>query len=221
VDFFDLPIFLCGLQNLTLRRAFGLFANVRPCLSIPGLETRYSDVDLITVRENTEGEYSGIEHEVTPGVCELMKVVTRTASERVARYAFELAAAQGRTKVSAIHKATIQKLGDGMFLDCCREVAREYPTIKYEESSLDKTCMELVMDPSKYDVMVMPNLYGDIVSDLCAGLVGGLGVTPSSNIGTEYFIAEAVHGAWRFFFFFFCWVIFLFFCNKQSARTAP
>lgn len=180
--------------NLTLRKAFQLYANLRPCRSIPGLKTRYDDVDVIVVRENTEGEYSGLEHEVVPGVVESLKVITRTASMRIAQYAFAYATAQNRKKISAIHKANIMKKSDGLFLECCREVAKKFPAIRYEEAIVDACCMQLVSNPNRFDVLVLPNLYGDIVSDLCAGLVGGLGVAPSGNIGEDGAIFESVHG---------------------------
>ncbi len=180
--------------NLTLRKEFQLFANLRPCKSIPGLKTRYSNVDLIVVRENTEGEYSGLEHEVVPGVVESLKVITRTASIRIAEFAFSHAATHKRRKVSAVHKANIMKKSDGLFLSCCRETAERYPSLQYQEVIIDNCCLQLVSDPAKFDVIVLPNLYGDIVSDLCAGLVGGLGVTPSANIGQDTAIFESVHG---------------------------
>ncbi|XP_078445181.1 isocitrate dehydrogenase V [Wolffia australiana] len=182
--------------NLTLRKELGLYANVRPCYSLPGYKTRYDNVDLITIRENTEGEYSGLEHQVVRGVVESLKVITRQASLRVAEYAFHYAKAHCRQKVSAIHKANIMRKTDGLFLKCCREVAEKYPEIKYEEVIIDNCCMMLVKDPSVFDVLVMPNLYGDIISDLCAGLIGGLGLTPSCNIGEGGIaLAEAVHGS--------------------------
>lgn len=181
--------------NLTLRKELQLYANVRPCLSIPGYKTRYDDVDLVTIRENTEGEYSGLEHEVVPGVVESLKVITRDASTRVAKYAFNYARENGRKKVTAVHKANIMKAADGLFLECCRETSLEYPDILYDEMIVDNTCMQLVSNPSQFDVMVMPNLYGDIISDLCAGLIGGLGLTPSGNIGAGGLaLMEAVHG---------------------------
>ena len=183
--------------NLTLRKELKLYANVRPCLSIPGLKTahRYDDVDLVTIRENTEGEYSGLEHEVVPGVVESLKVITREASMRVAEYAFKYATDKGRKKVTAVHKANIMKQADGLFLECVREVHDRYPDIEYDEKIVDNCCMQLVTNPAQFDVMVMPNLYGDIVSDLCAGLIGGLGLTPSMNVGDGGMaIAEAVHG---------------------------
>jgi isocitrate dehydrogenase (NAD+) len=181
--------------NLTLRKELQLYANVRPCLSIPGYRTRYDDVNLVTVRENTEGEYSGLEHEVVPGVVESLKVITKTASTRVAEFAFKYASEHGRKKVTAVHKANIMKLADGLFIKCCREVAEKYPNITYEEMIVDNTCMQLVSNPNQFDVMVMPNLYGDIISDLSAGLIGGLGLTPSGNIGANGLaLMEAVHG---------------------------
>lgn len=181
--------------NLTLRKELGLYANVRPCVSLPGYKTRYDNIDLVTIRENTEGEYSGLEHEVVSGVVESLKVITRTASTRVGEFAFEYARANGRKKVTAVHKANIMKLADGLFLRCVREVAERYPDIQYEEMIVDNTCMQLVTRPTQFDVMCMPNLYGDIISDLCAGLIGGLGLTPSGNIGANGLaLMEAVHG---------------------------
>ncbi|XP_024541654.1 isocitrate dehydrogenase [NAD] catalytic subunit 5, mitochondrial [Selaginella moellendorffii] len=181
--------------NLTLRKELGLYANVRPCLSIPGYKTRYDNVDLVTIRENTEGEYSGLEHQVVKGVVESLKIITRQASMRVAEYAFHYAKTNGRKRVSAIHKANIMKKTDGLFLQCCREVAEQYPDIVYEEVIIDNCCMMLVKNPALFDVLVMPNLYGDIISDLCAGLIGGLGLTPSGNIGDNGLaLMEAVHG---------------------------
>lgn len=181
--------------NLTLRKELQLYANVRPCLSIPGYKTRYDNIDLVTIRENTEGEYSGLEHEVVPGVVESLKIITRVASTRVAEFAFEYARKHNRRKVTAVHKANIMKLADGLFIKCCREVSERYPEIEYEEMIVDNTCMQLVSRPSQFDVMCMPNLYGDIISDLCAGLIGGLGLTPSGNIGTNGLaLMEAVHG---------------------------
>eukprot|EP00882_Tetradesmus_deserticola_P010834 GHRQ01011447.1.p1 GENE.GHRQ01011447.1~~GHRQ01011447.1.p1 ORF type:complete len:366 (+),score=142.84 GHRQ01011447.1:222-1319(+) len=181
--------------NLTLRKELQLYANVRPCFSLPGYKTKYDNVNLITIRENTEGEYSGLEHEVVKGVVESLKVITRGASTRVAEYAFQYAQDNKRAKVSALHKANIMKKADGLFIECCREVAERYPDITYEEEIVDNACMQLVSDPSKFDVLVMPNLYGDIVSDLCAGLIGGLGLTPSANVGANGLaLMEAVHG---------------------------
>ncbi|KAG0144032.1 hypothetical protein CROQUDRAFT_660466 [Cronartium quercuum f. sp. fusiforme G11] len=183
--------------NLTLRRTFKLFANVRPCKSIVGFKTPYDDVNSVLIRENTEGEYSGIEHEVVDGVVQSIKLITMEASERVARYAFQYATDQKRPHVTAVHKASIMKMSDGMFLQACRKVSQEYPEIKYDEDVLDRVCLKVVQNPQPYSdrVMVMPNLYGDILSDMCAGLIGGLGLTPSGNIGTDASIFEAVHGS--------------------------
>jgi len=182
--------------NVTLRQALGLYANVRPARSMKGLDTRYEDVDLVIVRENTEDLYAGIEHMVGPDAAESIKIITRAASERIARYAFEYAVANGRRKVTAVHKANIMKLSDGLFLESCRTVAADYDgRIEFEDRIVDNMCMQLVQKPELYDVMVLPNLYGDIVSDLCAGLVGGLGVAPGANIGTEAAVFEPVHGS--------------------------
>jgi isocitrate dehydrogenase (NAD+) len=182
--------------NVTLRQALGLYANVRPARSMEGLDTRYEDVDLVIVRENTEDLYAGIEHMVGPDAAESIKIITRAASERIARYAFEYALANGRRKVSAVHQANIMKLSDGLFLESCRTIAAEYDgRIEFEDRIVDNMCMQLVQKPELYDVLVLPNLYGDIVSDLCAGLVGGLGVAPGANIGTEAAVFEAVHGS--------------------------
>jgi isocitrate dehydrogenase (NAD+) len=181
--------------NLTLRRVFNLYANVRPCVSLEGYKTGYDGVNLVTIRENTEGEYSGIEHEVVEGVVQSIKLITKTASERVAQFAFEYASTHGRRKVTAVHKSNIMRRADGLFLACCSQVAANYPQITYSDMYLDTACLNLVQDPSQFDVLVMPNLYGDILSDLCAGLVGGLGLTPSGNIGADgVAIFEAVHG---------------------------
>ena len=180
--------------NVTLRKRLQLYANVRPCLSLEGVNTKYKNVDLVTIRENTEGEYSGLEHEVVDGVIENLKIISEHACERIAKYAFEYAAANGRKTVSAVHKATVMKLGDGLFLKKCRQQSDVFPDVKYDEKNVDSACMHLVSDPNYFDVMVMPNLYGDIVSDLCAGLVGGLGLTPSGNIGEDCALFEAVHG---------------------------
>jgi len=183
--------------NLTLRRTFNLFANVRPCASIKGFKTAYDDVNTVLIRENTEGEYSGIEHELVDGVVQSIKLITWDASERVARYAFNFAQSSGRNRVTAVHKANIMKMSDGMFLSACREVSKEYPGIVYDEDLLDRVCLKIVTNPQPYAdrVMVMPNLYGDILSDMCAGLIGGLGLTPSGNIGRDASIFEAVHGS--------------------------
>lgn len=182
--------------NLTLRRTFNLFANVRPCKSIVGYKTPYENVETVLIRENTEGEYSGIEHEVVDGVVQSIKLITREASERCARYAFEFAKSIGRNRVTAVHKANIMKLSDGLFLTVAQEISREYPDIVFDDVLLDRACLHIVQDPSRYKdtVMVMPNLYGDILSDMCAGLIGGLGLTPSANIGRDASIFEAVHG---------------------------
>ncbi|KAG1148952.1 hypothetical protein G6F37_006573 [Rhizopus arrhizus] len=182
--------------NLTLRRTFNLYANVRPCRSVAGYKTPYENVDTVLIRENTEGEYSGIEHEVVDGVVQSIKLITREASERVARYAFTYAESVGRDRVTAVHKANIMKLADGLFLDVCKQVSKEFPNIKFDDVLLDRACLHITSDPSIYEdtVMVMPNLYGDILSDMSAGLIGGLGLTPSGNIGRDASIFEAVHG---------------------------
>ena len=181
--------------NVTLRQELNLYANVRPAKTLPGLATRYEDVDLIVVRENTEDLYAGIEHKVGRDAAESIKIITREASERVARYAFELAVKQNRKKVTVVHKANIMKLTDGLFLECAQNVAKDYPQIEFEDMIVDAMCMKLVQSPENYDVMVMANLYGDIVSDLCAGLVGGLGVAPGANIGESAAVFEPVHGS--------------------------
>jgi isocitrate dehydrogenase (NAD+) len=180
--------------NVGLRKALDLYASVRPVRSIPGLKTRYEKVDLVVMRENTEDLYAGLEHLVVPGVVESLKIITEKASSKIARYAFAYAKAFGRKKVTAVHKANIMKLSDGLFLDCCRKVAREYDGIAYEEVIVDNMCMQLVRNPERYDVLLMENLYGDIISDLCAGLVGGLGVVPGANFGEHVAVFEAVHG---------------------------
>lgn len=183
--------------NLTLRRTFNLFANVRPCRSIPGYKTLYDNVDTVLIRENTEGEYSGIEHVVVDGVVQSIKLITRAASERVLRYAFQYARQVGKNKVRVVHKATIMKMSDGLFLRTARDVSKDFPDIEFDAELLDNTCLKIVTDPIPYGdkVLVMPNLYGDILSDMCAGLIGGLGLTPSGNIGDECSIFEAVHGS--------------------------
>lgn len=181
--------------NLALRKQFNLFANVRPCKSIEGYKTPYDDVDIITIRENTEGEYSGIEHTIVPGVVQSIKLITEPASRRVTEYAFQYATLNKREKVTVVHKANIMRLSDGLFLKCAREIAEQYPNIQFEEMYLDTVCLKMVQNPGQFDVLVMPNLYGDILSDLCAGLIGGLGLTPSGNIGEGgSAIFEAVHG---------------------------
>src|SRR5688572_7129869 len=182
--------------NVALRQALDLYANVRPARSIRGIDSRYSDVDLVIVRENTEDLYAGIEHMVGRDAAESIKIITRAASERIARYAFEYALANGRRKVTAVHKANIMKLSDGLFLESCRTVAADYEgRVEFEDRIVDNMCMQLVQKPELYDVLVLPNLYGDIVSDLAAGLVGGLGVAPGANIGTEAAVFEPVHGS--------------------------
>ncbi len=182
--------------NVTLRQTLNLYANLRPARSIKGLQTRYDDVDLVIVRENTEDLYGGIEHMVGPDAAESIKIITRVASERIARFAFDYAVANGRRKVTAVHKANIMKLSDGLFLESCRTIAAAYAgRIEFEDRIVDNMCMQLVQKPDQYDVLVLPNLYGDIVSDLCAGLVGGLGVAPGANIGEDGAVFEAVHGS--------------------------
>ncbi len=181
--------------NVGLRKALELYANLRPVWNIPSVKSRYEGVDLVIVRENTEDLYSGLEHEVVPGVVESLKIITRDASTRIAKFAFEHARKNGRTRVTAVHKANIMKLGDGLFLDSVRTVAKQYPDIASDDRIVDATCMHLVMNPTQFDVLLLPNLYGDIVSDLCAGLVGGLGVVPAANLGTEIGVFEAVHGS--------------------------
>ena len=181
--------------NVGLRKALDLYANLRPVRNLPGVASRYSDVDLVIVRENTEDLYAGLEHEVVPGVVESLKIITERASTRIAQFAFEYARRYGRKRVTAIHKANIMKLGDGLFLDSTRKVARTYSDVAYDERIVDAACMHLVMNPEKLDVLLLPNLYGDIVSDLCAGLVGGLGVVPGANLGTDAAVFEAVHGS--------------------------
>ena len=180
--------------NVALRKTFDLYANVRPIKSLPGVRTAFSGVDLIVVRENTEDLYSGIEHQIAPGVVESVKVITARASRRIARFAFDLARREKRRKIVAIHKANIMKLSDGLFLACAREVANKHPRTRYSELIVDNACLQLVRRPQDFDVLLLENLYGDIVSDLCAGLVGGLGVVPGANLGTRYAIFEAVHG---------------------------
>jgi isocitrate dehydrogenase (NAD+) len=181
--------------NVGLRKALDLFANLRPVWNIPGVPSRYSGVDLVIVRENTEDLYAGLEHEVVPGVVESLKIITLEASTRIARFAFEHARRHGRRRVTAVHKANIMKMGDGLFLQSVKDVAAAYPEIAQDDRIVDAACMHLVMNPSQFDVLLLPNLYGDIVSDLCAGLVGGLGVVPGANLGTEIGVFEAVHGS--------------------------
>ncbi len=183
--------------NVSLRKALELYANYRPARFLPGVKTPFSDrkLDLIVFRENTEGLYSGLEHEVVPGVVESLKIITEKASLRISEYAFAFAKRAGRKQIAAIHKANIMKLGDGLFLRCARQVAEKYPDIEYKELIIDNTCMQLVMRPEQFDVLLMENLYGDIVSDLCAGLVGGLGIVPGANLGDDCAVFEAVHGS--------------------------
>ena len=181
--------------NVRLRKTLDLYANLRPVKSLPNVITRYEDIDLIVVRENTEDLYAGIEHEVVPGVVESLKIITEKASTRIARFAFEYARTHDRKRVTAIHKANIMKMSDGLFLKCFRTVAADYPNIEADDRIVDSTCMQLVMNPTQFDVLLMENLYGDIISDLTAGLVGGLGVVPGANIGEAGAVFEAVHGS--------------------------
>jgi isocitrate dehydrogenase (NAD+) len=181
--------------NVGLRKALDLFANLRPVWNLPGVNARFNGVDLVIVRENTEDLYAGLEHEVVPGVVESLKIITEKASTRIAHFAFQHARKHGRKKVTSIHKANIMKLSDGLFIDSVRRAAREYIEIKYDERIVDAACMQLVMYPEQFDVLVLPNLYGDIVSDLCAGLVGGLGVVGAANLGVDIGVFEAVHGS--------------------------
>lgn len=181
--------------NVGLRRALDLYANVRPVKALPNVECRYPELDLVIVRENTEGLYSGLEHVVVPGVVESLKIITEKASMRIARYAFQFARDNGRKKVTAVHKANIMKVSDGLFLECFYKVAKEFPDIESDDKIIDNCCMQLVMRPEQFDVLVMENLYGDIVSDLCAGLIGGLGLAPGANIGELGAVFEAVHGS--------------------------
>jgi len=181
--------------NVGLRKALDLYANLRPVRNLAGVESRFADVDLVIVRENTEDLYAGLEHQIVPGVVESLKIITEKASTRISQFAFAYARRAGRKRVTAIHKANIMKLSDGLFLESTRKVAREHTDIIYDERIVDAACMQLVMRPEKFDVLLLPNLYGDIVSDLCAGLVGGLGVVPGANIGLEAAVFEAVHGS--------------------------
>lgn len=181
--------------NVTIRQKLGLYANLRPSKSRPAIKTRYEDVDIVVVRENTEDLYSGLEHVVIPGVVESLKIITEAASLKIARFAFDYATRNGRRMVTAVHKANIMKLSDGLFLECTRRAAKEFPDITYKEIIVDNLCMQLVTNPNQFDVLLLENLYGDIISDLCAGLVGGLGVVPAANIGTDIAVFEAVHGS--------------------------
>jgi isocitrate dehydrogenase (NAD+) len=180
--------------NVALRKTLDLYANLRPVRNLPGLKSRFENVDVVIVRENTEDLYSGLEHEVVPGVVESLKIITERASTRIARFAFTHAKKEGRKKIHAIHKANIMKLSDGLFLRSIRAVAAEFPEIEYKEMIVDNACMQIVLNPQQFDVLLLPNLYGDVMSDLAAGLVGGLGVVPSGNIGDNGAIFEAVHG---------------------------
>jgi len=181
--------------NVELRKRLDLYANLRPVQTLPGVKSRYDGVDLVVVRENTEDLYSGLEHVVVPGVVESLKIITEKASTRIARYAFDYARTHGRKRVTAVHKANIMKLSDGLFLDCCRRVAKGFPEVTYDEMIVDNTCMQLVLDPTRFDMLLLENLYGDIVSDLCAGFIGGLGMAPGANIGDDTALFEAVHGS--------------------------
>ncbi|HWB18085.1 MAG TPA: isocitrate dehydrogenase (NAD(+)) [Vicinamibacterales bacterium] len=180
--------------NVGLRQALSLYANLRPVANLPGVASRFTNVDLVIVRENTEDLYAGVEHTVVPGVVESLKIITEAASTRIAEFAFHYAEANGRKRVTAIHKANIMKLSDGLFLESTRAVAARHPDVAYDERIVDAACMHLVMKPEQFDVLLLPNLYGDIVSDLCAGLVGGLGLVPGANLGTAVAVFEAVHG---------------------------
>jgi isocitrate dehydrogenase (NAD+) len=181
--------------NVRLRQGLDLFASVRPVRTLPGITVPFERVDLVVVRENTEGLYSGLEHVVVPGVIESLRIVTRAAAERIVRFAFELARREGRRRVTFCHKVDVMRLSDGLFLEAARAVAEGYPFIEFEERRIDNLCMELALDPSRFDVLVMENLFGDVISDLCAGLVGGLGLVPGANIGDRYAVFEAVHGS--------------------------
>jgi isocitrate dehydrogenase (NAD+) len=180
--------------NVRLRKELDLFASIRPVQSLPGINVPYRDVDLVVVRENTEGLYSGLEHVVVPGVVESLRIITRSAAERIVRYAFELARTKGRRRVTFCHKADVLPLSDGLFLATARNVADDYPFLEFEELHVDALCLQLALDPTRYDVLVMENLFGDVISDLCAGLVGGLGLVPGANLGSRYALFEAVHG---------------------------
>lgn len=181
--------------NVSLRQRLRLYANFRPIRNLPGVKTRFGEVDLIVIRENTEDLYAGLEHVVVPGVVESLKIITADASTRIAKFAFDYARRKRRKRVTAVHKANIMKLSDGLFLECVREVAELYPEIEYGESIVDNTCMQLVLDPRQFDVLLLENLYGDIVSELGAGLVGGLGLVPGANLGEDCAVFEPVHGS--------------------------
>lgn len=181
--------------NVELRKRLHLYANLRPIENVPGVRARFQDVDLIVIRENTEDLYSGLEHTIAPGVTQSLKIITREASRRIAEFAFDYARRWGRKKVTAVHKANIMKVSDGLFLETCQEVSKQFPEIEYQEIIVDNLAMQLVLKPHQFDILLLTNLYGDIVSDLCAGLVGGLGVVPGANIGKECSVFEAVHGS--------------------------
>jgi isocitrate dehydrogenase (NAD+) len=181
--------------NVRLRQALDLYASVRPVHSLPGVKTPYRDVDLVVVRENTEGLYSGLEHVVVPGVVEGLRIVTRAAADRIIRFAFDLARNRGRHRITFCHKADVLPLSDGLFLATARAVADDYPFLEFEELHVDALCMQLALDPTRFDVLVMENLFGDVISDLCSGLVGGLGLVPGANVGSRYAVFEAVHGS--------------------------
>lgn len=184
-----------GSINVRLRKELDLYASVRPVRTLPGIDLPYHDVNLVVVRENTEGLYSGLEHFVVPGVVESLRLITRPAAERIVRFAFELARHEGRQRVTFCHKADVLPLSDGLFLSTAREVAGDYPFLEFEEIPVDRLCLLLALDPSRFEVLVMENLFGDVISDLCAGLVGGLGVVPGANLGARYALFEAVHGS--------------------------
>jgi len=181
--------------NVTLRKQLGLYANLRPARSLPGVKTRFGDVDLVVVRENTESLYSGVEHKVAPGVIESLKIITWEACSRIAKFAFDFAEKNERKKVTAVHKANIMKLSDGLFLEACQRIAKRHPNIQYDEVIVDAVCMKLVINPQQFDILLCENLYGDIISDLCGGLVGGLGLVPGANLGRKSAIFEPVHGS--------------------------
>lgn len=181
--------------NVRLRQGLDLYASVRPVKTMPGVKVPYDNVDVVVVRENTEGLYAGMEHVVVPGVVESVRLITKPAAERIVRYAFDFARHEGRKKVTFCHKADVMKLSDGLFLECARAVADDYPFIEFAEKAIDTVCLELAQDPSQYDVLVMENLFGDVISDLCAGLVGGLGIVPGANFGSKCAVFEAVHGS--------------------------
>lgn len=181
--------------NVALRKELDLYANLRPCKNLPGVESKFENIDIVVVRENTEDLYAGIERKIDENTAESIKIITKPASKRIARFAFEYAVKNGRKEVCAVTKANICKMTDGLFLECAREVAQKYPNIKYREILIDNLCMQLVQNPEQFDVLLLPNLYGDIVSDLCAGLIGGLGVAQGANIGLDYAVFEPVHGS--------------------------